>query len=52
MEADDFLAFLILIIIKSEFTDIIPLIEIIDAFTLNKRQKKFDYMKASLEGSI
>lgn len=52
MEADDFIAILIYLIIKAECLDIIPLLDVVTQFTLNKRQKKLDYLKASLEGSI
>ena len=39
-------------IIKSECSDVLPYLELIQAFTLNKRQFSFEYMKASLQGSI
>lgn len=52
IQADDFLAILIYVVIKSGFYDIIPCLEMVSAFTLNKRQQPFEYMRASLEGSI
>ncbi|CDW77176.1 UNKNOWN [Stylonychia lemnae] len=52
IQADDFVAILIYVIIKADATDIIPYMELIKAFTLNKRQFTFEYMKASLLGSI
>jgi hypothetical protein len=43
---------MIYIIIKAQIPDIMPLIEIINSFTLNRRQRKIDYMKVSMEGSV
>ena len=52
IQADDFVAILIYIIIKAKCVDILPYLMIIESFTLNKRQFSFEYMKASLLGSI
>lgn len=52
MQADDFIAVLIYVVVKSGFPYLMPYIEIISAFTLNKRQQQFEYMRASLEGAV
>ena len=52
IQPDDFVAILIYVIIKSKWSDILPHLELIKAFTLNSRQFKFEYMKASLLGSL
>ncbi len=52
IQADDFVAILIYVIIKAECSDVLPYIEVIQAFTLTKRQFSFEYMKASLQGSV
>ena len=50
--ADDFVAILIYVIIKSESKDLLSYLQLIQHFTLMNKQLHFEYMRASLLGSI